>query len=748
MTSTLPSVSVIPGPVSLATSLITSTDTSVVLGASITFTLQARDAQNNTITTGGLAVGFSTSGGTSTGSISATTDNNNGTYTASFTGTAAGTAVEVGATIGGASVTSTPKPSVTVLPLPVLNAITESLNTTTPIAPLDVYTFNHDNIIPDPDNDNGLTYTCWYDRILDGAVAESALCTSMPGSPTFSTATGEFSWTVPTVAAGPWEFKVRGCTLAGCDTKTHGLNVKQGYSTADLIADLDVQFAEGSISPGQNIPITTTFKNLVVGAPLRDAELTSDMQSSNPWLGNGTTAGNGTVTSAGPYRLNFNGSSNYLDLSPTITAMPASIGISTWIRPGNIASSANGTTILSNGGGVGTVSGGSGIEILQSKAENGKIELAVAGMAAWDAVEPSGGPFIRYRLNETTLTNNSTITDSSGNGRDATLRLFTAGGSFTSGAGGIPGEPNNNALTSVHATNEDGNVIITNTAFPTAGFQQFSFEMWIKTTPGYNIGGMLLMMGNTNNGTQTDANHDRKLWLNNNGTVTAGIYCNSSCNGGNGTRLVNSVGKTVNDGNWHHIVMTYDYLDYGGTAFPGTLKLFIDGGNATTLGVPFQLPGTGLAQVGYNAYIKMFSGRLWSEGAGATQHNNRQFEGSIDEIVIWDKALTPTEVVQRARSRTCRSTTTFANNTFYQIGATFDDTTKVGKLFVNGSEECSMTFPDASVTSALPLTLGARPEAGPVFSNYWSGGIGEVKIYSNSNPGMSTIHSVTAPRYP
>src|SRR5207248_9993299 len=46
----------------------------------VTVTLRAKDANGNSLTTGGATVVFTASGGTSTGTIGATTDNGNGTY--------------------------------------------------------------------------------------------------------------------------------------------------------------------------------------------------------------------------------------------------------------------------------------------------------------------------------------------------------------------------------------------------------------------------------------------------------------------------------------------------------------------------------------------------------------------------------------------------------------------------------------------------------------------------------------------
>jgi hypothetical protein len=92
---------------------VTAAPASVSVGGTATLTLQAKDSTGTNLTAGGATVVFSASGGTSTGTVSATTDNGNGTYTAIYTGTAAGTAETIGATINGATVTTT-MPTVTV----------------------------------------------------------------------------------------------------------------------------------------------------------------------------------------------------------------------------------------------------------------------------------------------------------------------------------------------------------------------------------------------------------------------------------------------------------------------------------------------------------------------------------------------------------------------------------------------------------------------------------------------------------
>lgn len=113
VTSTLPSLTVLAGAASTVTSIITTGLPTIASGTGTSLTLQAKDASGNNLTTGGLAVVFSASGGTSTGLISATTDNGNGTYSATFTGVLAGTSTLIGATINSTPVSSA-LPSVTV----------------------------------------------------------------------------------------------------------------------------------------------------------------------------------------------------------------------------------------------------------------------------------------------------------------------------------------------------------------------------------------------------------------------------------------------------------------------------------------------------------------------------------------------------------------------------------------------------------------------------------------------------------
>jgi adhesin/invasin len=122
---------VVPPPVSLTLSTITANPTSIVANgtATSTITVQLKDFNGNNLTSSAGTVALSTTLGT----LSAVTDNANGTYTATLTaGTVAGTAV-VGGTLNGLAFTQTASVALTAGP-PVGGQSTISANPTSIIA--------------------------------------------------------------------------------------------------------------------------------------------------------------------------------------------------------------------------------------------------------------------------------------------------------------------------------------------------------------------------------------------------------------------------------------------------------------------------------------------------------------------------------------------------------------------------------------------------------------------------------------
>ena len=107
-------MTVTPGTVSVAESVLAVSQASIEAGGSVLITLQARDQYGNDETTGGLNVAFGSARHQQRPDRHVT-DNGNGTYTATFVGTSAGTPVTVTVSIDGTAVT-TELPTISVTP--------------------------------------------------------------------------------------------------------------------------------------------------------------------------------------------------------------------------------------------------------------------------------------------------------------------------------------------------------------------------------------------------------------------------------------------------------------------------------------------------------------------------------------------------------------------------------------------------------------------------------------------------------
>jgi alpha-tubulin suppressor-like RCC1 family protein len=112
---------VVTGPASVATSEVTVPVSLLLVGDTVTATLQARDASGTPLTRGGASVIFTLADGTSAGSFAAASDRGDGTYTARFTAGSAGTPGTVRATLDGRPVSSEPS-SLTVLAFAAISA--------------------------------------------------------------------------------------------------------------------------------------------------------------------------------------------------------------------------------------------------------------------------------------------------------------------------------------------------------------------------------------------------------------------------------------------------------------------------------------------------------------------------------------------------------------------------------------------------------------------------------------------------
>ena len=224
------------------------------------------------------------------------------------------------------------------------------------------------------------------------------------------------------------------------------------------------------------------------------------------------------------------------------------------------------------------------------------------------------GPSLNWKLDETSGT---VAADDSGAGRTGTYVSATLGGAsaLVDGAG--------------KSVTFNGSTSRVNTASTTAiaGPNVYSVELWFKTNT--TRGGKLIGFGDSQTG--TSSNYDRHLYLTNAGNVVYGDY--------NGTTSVIQSAGTYRNNQWHYVV---------GTTGPNGMRLYVDG---VLVG-----QNTVTTAQGYNGFWKVGGDNLSGWPNRPTSDN---YSGSIDEVAVYEKALSrlrssPTTPPATVRSPTPR----------------------------------------------------------------------------------------------
>ncbi len=145
------------------------------------------------------------------------------------------------------------------------------------------------------------------------------------------------------------------------------------------------------------------------------------------------------------------------------------------------------------------------------------------------------------------------------------------------------------------------------------GESDFTIEAWVKTT---DDDGYILCIG-SHNKTNVEGGTGNWIGLEVKGGTSFAIdddVTKSDCKGDN-----------INDGKWHHVACVRDFAGK-------TIKLYIDGEEAAAK--------TGVATAGINCSATEL---LY---IGADDEANRNLEGTIDELVIYPKALSADEIAE------------------------------------------------------------------------------------------------------
>jgi hypothetical protein len=148
--------------------------------------------------------------------------------------------------------------------------------------------------------------------------------------------------------------------------------------------------------------------------------------------------------------------------------------------------------------------------------------------------------------------------------------------------------------------------------FSSTNTGELSISLWINTTD--SDAGYILAKGD-----DSQVKYEHNLYLNTNGTLRAAIY-NSTA--GLATDITTT--DTVNDGNWHHVVLVID----NGTS----MSVYVDNGTPVT--------STGWSgTVTYQSTVPFLLGAF--EGIPAS---SSKLNGKLDQVRIFNKAISSSEV--------------------------------------------------------------------------------------------------------
>ncbi|TFV53000.1 PKD domain-containing protein [Blastococcus sp. TF02A_35] len=160
------------------------------------------------------------------------------------------------------------------------------------------------------------------------------------------------------------------------------------------------------------------------------------------------------------------------------------------------------------------------------------------------------------------------------------------------------------------------------TQTPIGAPQEFSAEMWFQTST--RTGGRMFGFGNSNSSTLS-THHDRIVYMDVNGRLTFGVWPSEN-------RTI-TTSRAYNDGRWHHVVVS---LSKSGQS------LYVDGALVGTR--------TDTTQAQHNSY------GYWRLGGDTSWSGGTHMAGRMDEVALYPKALSASQVASHYRLGTTGST--------------------------------------------------------------------------------------------
>lgn len=236
---------------------------------------------------------------------------------------------------------------------------------------------------------------------------------------------------------------------------------------------------------------------------------------------------------------------------------------------------------------------------------------------------------------------------------------------------------------------------------PVAAPGAFSLEVWFRTAS--TRGGRLIGFGNQTSGLSNQ--YDRHLWVNNDGSLTFGVYP------GRAVTAITPAG--YNDGQWHHAVATQG---------SDGMVVYIDGTAVATN------PETRAEN--YTGYWRVGGDRTWS---GASSNF---LDGRVDEAAVYHRTLSAEEVAEHHRVGMAEP----APNQLPEAVATLDVDGLSVSVDGSGSHD-----PDGTITSyAWSFGDGASASGATATHTYAADGTYTVTLTVTDDRGGSSSTSSTA----
>lgn len=564
------------------------------------------------------------------------------------------------------------------------DTLTYSIGATVPAITYSTITTHPTSIVADNTNTISISATLrdQYNNICSG---QSISLTSSRGatdtittSPSTTNSSGVVSYTVKSATVGNPTLTFS----SGSFSSTR--KVKFLSHTPSI--DFQAVYAKSGSSAGDST-VTSSWKDLFSSSTTEDLDILNFLNPNTSWNGNG-----GTTLSTDPYRLTFDSaSSNYLE-GTTVVNSSSDAYMEAWIRPSSVTTKKS--VVMSNGN-----ASNKGFVIRQSPSDSGVIELKLGSSNNYVDEVMSDAPISYWRFNEAS---GLTAFDSIGlaNG------TYTTAGVYYNQAPAISNS--NNKAVGFDGTN--GMVKFVGTTSDYSFIQNtavFAVEMWLKTTD-YTNATERLPIGNTSTGSR------KGFYISYAGGGTKNYYALLT-NGGGSFGTVTMPANSLLDNNWHHVVYTGD-----GTS----TYLYLDSVLKASTSV---------------AAINLSSGASFTQLAIGAEGDNfalYQWYGNIDDVAIYNTNLSAARILSHYNARTrpsCETASSLSNSIWNQVIGSYDSTNGYLKLFLNGTNECSVTLATPGLLyngSTSPLSVGAHLSSSggiPTAGTYWSGDIGEVR---------------------